>query len=178
MKRALVVIDVQARLVDEPPGVWQKDELLATIRSVIDRARAASLPVIFVVDDEVDTPGSPGWDVHPALGRREDEPRVQKLACDAFHETRLEAELRARGVEEIVVVGCKSQYCIDTSCRRAVTVGFPVLLVADAHSTNDRAHLDARAIVAHENATLDGFGVTGPVGPIEIRVVSSAELPF
>jgi nicotinamidase-related amidase len=112
--------------------------------------------------------------VHPALGRLAHEPRVQKLACDAFHETRLEAVLRELGVTELVVCGCKSQYCVDTTCRRAVTVGFPVVLVADAHSTDGRAHLDAEAIVRHENVTLDGFGVAGA----EIRVVASDALPF
>jgi nicotinamidase-related amidase len=177
---ALLIIDVQKTLVDEPPRVHEPDRLLAALRELIERARAASVPVIYVVDDEVDAPGSPGWDVHPALGRVASELRVSKTACDAFHETTLAAELAARGITRLVVAGCKSQYCVDSTCRRAVTLGFPVVLVADAHSTNARAHLSAEAIIAHENATLDGFGVNGPPGqgPIEIRVVAAAALDF
>jgi nicotinamidase-related amidase len=50
-----------------------------------------------------------------------------------------------------------TEYCIDTTCRRAVTAGYNVTLVSDGHLTRDSSVLLATAIVAHHNLTLDGF---------------------
>jgi nicotinamidase-related amidase len=56
------------------------------------------------------------------------------------------------------VTGCRSDYCVDTTCRSAISHGYDVTLVSDAHSTINRTVLTADLIVAHHNATLNGFG--------------------
>jgi hypothetical protein len=49
-----------------------------------------------------------------------------------------------------------------------------VTLVADGHTTHDKAHASAAQIRAHENATLPGIGSFGPV----IRALPAAEIRF
>lgn len=56
----------------------------------------------------------------------------------------------------LVIVGMKTEYCVDTTCRAAADLGFEVVLVSDAHSTTDSAVLNATQIIAHHNATLAG----------------------
>jgi nicotinamidase-related amidase len=58
----------------------------------------------------------------------------------------------------LVIAGCKTQFCIDTTVRAATSRGYDVTLVADAHTTTDSDALTARQIIAHHNATLNDFG--------------------
>jgi nicotinamidase-related amidase len=65
--------------------------------------------------------------------------------------------LKMMEVEELIIGGCKTEYCIDTTCRKAVTLGFNVILVGDAHSTTDNEVITADQIRKHYNLLLDGF---------------------
>ncbi|MFJ8526575.1 hypothetical protein [Bacillus sp. NPDC094106] len=55
----------------------------------------------------------------------------------------------------------QTQFCVDTTCRRAYSIGYKEnILVKDAHSTFDTAVLSASQIVEHHNNTLGGRFVT------------------
>lgn len=158
-KTALVVIDVQVGVVDWPAIGAEGEAVLANINALLAQARATGVPVIYVQDNDMGEPvGSPGWQIHPAIAPQPGEPVVNKLACDAFYETTLTDELTERGITRLVVCGCRSQYCIDTSCRSAVARGYDVTLVSDAHMTMENGVLSAAQIIAHTNQTLWGFG--------------------
>ena len=158
MNTALLVIDVQTGLVAGNPPVYRHASMLRTIQRLIVRARGHKVPVIYIQDDEVGTPGSLGWEVHPGVAPQEGDLRVRKLACDAFHGTRLHRALSALRVKRLVVVGCKTQFCVDTTVRRAASLGYDVTLVADGHSTTDSRVLPAKRIIAHHNHLLHGLG--------------------
>lgn len=51
-----------------------------------------------------------------------------------------------------------TEYCVDTTCRRATSLGYDVTLAGDAHLTRDNKVLSAASIIAHHNFLLDGFG--------------------
>lgn len=158
----LTVIDAQVGLLEGPTPAYGRREILARIRDLLAQARADNAPIIFVQHDDDPggplEPGSPGWQLHPDLPRRVGEPVVRKRACDAFFETSLQREIDAHGCSHLVVAGLQTEYCIDTTCRRAVSLGYDVTLVADAHTTTDSAVLAASQIIAHHNNLLDGFG--------------------
>lgn len=166
MDTALLVIDIQTGLVAGNQPVYRHEKLLRTIQRLIIRARGHRVPVIYVQDDEVDRPGSPGWGVHPSVAPLDDDLQVRKLACDAFHGTRLHRALIGLRIKKLVVVGCKTQFCVDTTVRRAASLGFDVTLVADGHSTTNSRVLPAEKIIAHHNHLLHGLGA----GRHEIRV--------
>lgn len=140
--------------------------LLKTIRSLIARARRRLVPVIYIQDDEVDAPGSPGWQVHPAVAPQAHDPQIRKLACDAFHDTPLHRTLSKLRIRRLIVVGCKTQFCVDTTVRRAASLGYDVTLVSDGHSTTSSRVLSAAKIIAHHNQLLHGLGA----GLREVRV--------
>ena len=48
--------------------------------------------------------------------------------------------------------------CIDTTSRIAISRGYDVTLVSDAHTTTDTEILSAAQIIAHHNYVLDDFG--------------------
>jgi nicotinamidase-related amidase len=161
-RTALLVIDVQVGLIDGAHPAYQKSEVLANIQSLLQRARASSTPVIYLQHegDPGDTleANSPGWQIHSQVAPQAGEVVLSKRASDSFHQTPLQQTLEARGITHLVVTGCRTQYCIDTTSRRATTLGYDVTLASDAHSTTDGDTLLAERIIAHHNETLDDFG--------------------
>lgn len=62
---------------------------------------------------------------------------VRKTRYDPFCGTTLEAELRARGVGDVVVCGVTTNVCVESTVRSAHDRDFPVRLVEDAVSSYD-----------------------------------------
>lgn len=149
---ALLVVDVQNDVV---ANGYHRDEVIAHIRSLIDRARADQVPVVWVQhsDDNL-AEGSEGWRYVPELQRRESEPLVNKNHGDAFEDTNLESELAERGVGRLVVTGAQTDACIRATLHGAFTRGYDTLLVADAHTTDDYSSYGlptADKVIAHTN---------------------------
>jgi len=157
---ALLVIDVQVGIL-EGMRAYRGPEVLDRINELLNSARLAQLPIIYVQHDgEAGHPlevGSDGWLIHPAIKPHDEDLIVRKQASDSFFETTLQRELDAREVTHLIVAGCMTEYCVDTTVRRAVSMGYDVTLVADAHTTIDNKRLTASQIIAHHNALLDGF---------------------
>lgn len=157
MNSALLVIDLQVRLVSLADD---GGEVVGRVVRLIERARDAAVPVCFIQHESRDlVPGTMGWQIDPRLGCRDDDLVVPKKACDAFHQTELGAALAERGIDHLVICGMQTEYCVDTTVRRAIVEGYPVTLVADGHTTVGNDVLSARQIRQHHNATLDGFGI-------------------
>ena len=105
---ALLVIDVQVGLIEGENPVYQADAMLERIAGLIAAARAAGTPVIYVQDKDVGGVGTPEWQVHPAVAPKPTELAVRKAWSDSFYETTLGAELQARGITQLVIVGMKT----------------------------------------------------------------------
>ncbi|HEY2995770.1 MAG TPA: isochorismatase family protein [Methylomirabilota bacterium] len=81
---------------------------------------------------------------------------IGKTASDSFHRTSLQDELRRRAVKHLVVTGMQTEYCVDTTVRQAISLGFDVTLVADGHTTRD-ALLPAADAIRHHNSVLSSL---------------------
>ena len=174
-KTALVVIDVQVGIFDGMRA-YRFDEVVRRIAGLLKLARDAGTPVIYVQQSGAEGhrlhPSKPGWEIHPAIKPQAGEPIVHKRECDSFFETTLQEELQRRQINHLVVAGCMTEYCVDTTCRRAVSLGYDVTLAGDAHTTADTERLSAAQIVAHHNAVLDGLSA----GAHAIEIKPAAEV--
>jgi nicotinamidase-related amidase len=149
---ALLVIDVQNDVVAK---TYNRDEVVANIRELVEKARADQVPVVWVQhsDDQL-VEGSDGWQYVPELERRESEPLVHKNYGDAFEDTNLESELKQRGVGRLIVSGAQTDACIRATLHGAFTRGYDTLLVSDAHTTDDYSEYGlptADKVIAHTN---------------------------
>jgi nicotinamidase-related amidase len=149
---ALVVIDVQQGVVAE---AHQRDEVVAHIGSLVDKARGAGVPVVWVQhsDDEL-AQGSDAWQYVPELVRQDAEPLVHKSYGDSFEGTDLEQVLAAAGVGHLVVAGAETDACIRSTIHGAFTRGYDVTLVGDAHTSGDNSAWGAPPpdqVIAHTN---------------------------
>ena len=174
---ALLIIDVQVGIIDDFHA-YRGREVLEQINTLLAKARASNVPVIYVQHDgEKGHPlevGSPGWQIHSAIKPHEEDLIIRKRASDSFFETTLQKELESKGVKRLIVAGCMTEYCVDTTSRRAISMGYDVTLVSDAHTTVDNKLLTASQVIAHHNALLDGFDA----GSHMITVTPAGEMNF
>ncbi|NIR86673.1 cysteine hydrolase [Candidatus Bathyarchaeota archaeon] len=158
---ALLIIDMQVGNFSEPASICKGDELLAKVKSLIAKARPAQIPIVYVQNNggsgDPDAYGTPGWEIHPSIAPVKGDLVVQKQTPDAFHQTNLHHELESRGIKKLVIAGLQTEYCIDTTCRRAFSLGYKVVLVKDAHSTWDSPRFTAQQIIEHHNRVLGGW---------------------
>lgn len=165
MKTALLVIDVQKGLCCGPWAAFDIDRVIDRINTVVAKARTAGALVIFIQHEEDEGPlqfGTEGWQLDERLAARPVDVRVRKTATDSFHRTELQALLQSHGISQLVVCGLQSEFCVDSTVRQALALGYPVALVSDAHSTLDNGVLSAAQISAHHTATLVNIGSFGP----------------
>jgi nicotinamidase-related amidase len=132
---AMLVIDVQNDVVG---GAYQRDEVVANIAGLVDRARAEGVPVIWVQHSNEGMPeGTDGWQYVPELQRLDSEPLIHKRYGDSFEATSLEAELAERGIGRVVVTGAQTDACIRATLHGAFVRGYDTTLVSDAHTSED-----------------------------------------
>jgi nicotinamidase-related amidase len=192
---ALLVIDVQEDFASPEGAVARAGAVMSgvapaldKIEALVDAARRAGAPVAFarvVTTPESDSkalkllharkveppealalcrkgePGAAYYRVTPRPGDIE----VEKRLYNAFHGTSLEADLRARGVETLVVAGLATHCCVDATCRDAFHRDFNVFVVsdatdsysADAHWSTLRALRESCALIVGTEAVLSAW---------------------
>jgi nicotinamidase-related amidase len=174
-RAAVLIVDLQLGMFesDQIAPIHAGDILLRDARLLLDRAHAANVPVFYVRHDggegHILERGTAGWHIHPAISPAPGDKIIEKRTPDAFHETTLHGELAAAGIGSLIVAGAQSEFCIDTTCRRARSLGFDVTLMSDGHSTWDSKQLTAQQIILHHNRVLAAHFV-------ELRTLAELEL--
>lgn len=97
---------------------------------------------------------------------------MRKTTPDAFLRTNLETLLNTLAVDRLIVCGYATEFCVDTTVRRAAGLRYPVTIVGDAHTTHDKDHATGEQIRTHHNATLPNITSFS----VKIDVVSVASL--
>jgi nicotinamidase-related amidase len=161
MKQALVVIDVQEGMYTVGIPVHNGSDLLQNLQEVIQKCRTHDIPVIYVQHNGSKghplEKGTPGWHIHSTITPMPNEVIVEKETPDSFYETNLREVLQKEGIEHLFICGLQTEYCVDTTVRRAFSEGYKVTLIQGAHSTFDSEQLRAEDIVQHHNKILGWF---------------------
>jgi nicotinamidase-related amidase len=130
---ALVVIDVQNGVVE---GAFKRDEVIANIQQAVAKARAASVPVIWVQhsDEELEI-DSDAWQIVSELIPLEGEAMIRKTFRSSFEGTNLGEVLASLNASHLVICGAQSNNCVRHTGQDALAKGYDVTLIADAHTT-------------------------------------------
>lgn len=149
---ALVVIDVQN---DVMAGTHNRDDVIANIAVLVDKARAANVPVVWVQHSADGMPkGSDGWSYVSELTQEASEPVVHKRYPDSFEDTDFEAVLAERKIGRLIVTGAQTDECIRSTLHGAIVRGYDATLVGDAHTTEDLSEWGAPTpdkVIDHTN---------------------------
>lgn len=175
MTSALLIIDMQQGLCEGEGRAFESDEVIARINQVAAKVRRAQARVVFIQHESKAgylEHGTREWQLADGLQVEPGDLRLRKTTPDAFLNTDLQALLKAHGVSELIVCGMHTEFCVDTTTRRALALGYPVTLVADAHTSAGNAVLTPRQVIDHHNATLTNISSFGP----RVLAVASAGL--
>ncbi|HSZ36443.1 MAG TPA: isochorismatase family protein [Acidimicrobiales bacterium] len=149
---AVLVIDVQNGVAASTYG---REEVVANIDRLVERARQEHVPVVWVQDCGGDRAhGSNPWRIVPELSPADGDPQVDKLYGDSFEDTALEEVLAGLGVGRLVVAGMQTDACVRNTLHGAFVRGYDTTLVGDAHTTEDNTAYGApppAQVIAHTN---------------------------
>ena len=173
---ALLVIDVQNGVVGE---AYERDTVVANVGSVVERARAEEVPVVWVQHSSDNLAhGSEQWKIVPELSPDSSEPLVEKRYPDSFEETTLESVLADLDVGRLVVVGAQTDECVRSTLHGALVRGYDATLVSDAHTTEDLSPWGAPPpdlVIAHTNLYWSNHEAPGrTAGTVEAKDVDFA----
>ena len=175
MTTALLIIDVQHGHCSGEYEAFESKRVIERINVVSRRMRKAGASVVVIQHESPDgllEYGTEGWKLAAGLDVQSTDIYVRKKASDSFHNTDLQAILQARRVKKLAICGLQSEFCVDTTTRRALALGHPVTLVSDAHSTMNNSVLSAAQITAHHSETLANITSFGP----RVVTVASSEV--
>ncbi len=177
MTQAVVVIDVQRAFFEPKPLPANADQTIANINRLTVAARAASVPIIFIYHERPQSGlnfNSDEWQLQRDLITAGNDRRIRKTTPDSFLETDLQALLAELQADELVICGFASEFCVDTTTRRAAGLGYKVKLVTDAHTTHDKAHASGEQISLHHSNTLTSIASF----PQKVIAVTSETISF
>jgi len=173
---ALLVVDVQQDLVRNGHDAPQ---VLANITQLVDRARTAGQPVVWIQHDDEGLPkGSAGWQLAPELVPAPSEPMVEKQFGDPFEATGLREILVGLGVGSVIVVGVQTEWCIRSTLHGALVRGFNTTLVGDAHTTDDLSDQGATLTADQTIRFTNGYWRHTEAPGRTCQVVATAEVDF
>ncbi len=143
-RTAVVVIDMLNDFVTGPLGCDRAERIVPRLGSLLDRARAKGVPVIYLcdahrkgVDRELDLwgdhaiAGTAGADVIPELAPRPGDHVVRKRRYSGFHGTDLDMLLRELRVDRLVITGMQAHICVRHTAADAFFRGYGVTVPSD-----------------------------------------------
>lgn len=151
--KALLIIDMQKQSFTsekfDAHGVINRINLLS------NAFRSNSLPVFIIQHDGTAhgeyVRGTTGWEIIDEIVVSPGDTVVSKTANDSFYETNLDTLLRERGINDIIVTGAATDFCIDSTIQSALVKNFNVFVPSDAHTAGNRPSLSGSQVVMHYN---------------------------
>ena len=163
-KGVLLVVDVQTGVMS---GSWDASRIIKNVSRAVERARAQSVPVIWVQHSNKELPyGSPEWQWVPELAPAEGEPLIHKQFNSSFEQTTLEEELAKLGSTHIALAGAATNWCIRATAYGALDRGYDLTLIKDAHTTgttelDNGARIEAADVIDELNFAMTWLSYPG-----------------
>lgn len=175
IKIALLVIDFQNALVLAKPFVVE--EIISNIKKLIKTCRDTNVEVIYIQhNDELGSElesNSEGWMIYGEITPNVNEEVISKNYNSAFKETNLKEYLDDREINQLIITGMQTDYCIDTTCKVAFEYGFKVIIPEKTNTTFNNENILAKDLYEHYNYNVfnDRFGIVESVEKTLERII-------
>ena len=129
--------------------------IVARINGLASTLRKRNLPVIFIQHDGTGTgefeKNSTEWENLDELIVEPTDILIDKYANDVFYKSGLQNKLMELNVNQLLITGCATDFCVESTIQSALTKDYNILVVQDGHTTGDRPHLKAEKVIEHYN---------------------------
>lgn len=131
---------------------------------VVDRQNAAKISANL-------NEGTEGFALWPELAVRDNDLFVAKRRFSAFLQgsSDIEAKLRERGVDTVLITGTVTNVCCETSARDAMQLGFKTVMISDANAA--RSDTEHTAVLS---SFIHSFGDVRPTSEVIALLEDSA----
>mgnify|MGYP000547093084 FL=1 len=146
MNIGLLAIYIQNLMVEEKP--YAIEERLQLWRDSLAKARQAGVEVIHVrhrSEELVEV--SPAWQIHESVAPLAGEVIIDKTYNSAFKETELQAYLDEQGIEQLIIMGMSTNFCIDTTIKVAYELGYQLAVIRDGTTTGFSGKVDLKGLI-------------------------------
>lgn len=154
---------------------YETDSVVRKINSLAAMFRRNSWPVAFVQHNGSASgefiPNTPDWELLDDLQVHEQDMMVEKFANDVFYNTSFESKLKELNVNELVITGCATDFCVESTIQSALVKDFNILVVEDGHTTANRPFMEAGQVINHYNWVWKNM--TPTKGKIDVRPYES-----
>lgn len=160
-------------------------EMIPRLASLVDGARAAKVLVVYLLmtvlpDRASESPaqirfnmrmhlsqgegeplrytedGSEGQKLIPELTVEDGDLVVKKYRSSAFWGTNLDMLLRSNGVQTVIVSGCTTEGCVESTARDAMFNDYYVVIADDCVASDDREQHDASMVLMRNRFDIAG----------------------
>jgi len=172
-KTAMLVVDMQNDFVQEgaPIEVPRARAMVPRLNRLLDVCRAHNLPVIYIPhvirggnidagrladhhaairNNKAIVAGTPNVEICEELKPHPGDLVVAKPRYSAFYGTDLEAILRSKGIDTLIISGTVTNVCCDSTARDAFSRDYKVIFLSDGTATRDLPDLGFGPVSAED----------------------------
>lgn len=154
-KKALLVIDMQKGSFTSKTPRFDSDGVVKRINKLAKLFRKLNFPVICIQHDGTGSgefeKNSIEWENLDELDVQSSDHRIDKYANDVFYKSKLQTKLATLGVNELIITGCATDFCVESTIQSALVKDYNITVVEDGHTTGERPQLTAKQVIDHYN---------------------------
>ena len=154
-RKALLVIDMQKGSFTPSTPRHDTDGVVQRINMLANALRSNLLPVFFIQHDGTTAgnfvPHTTDWQLLDDLKVEPGDVLVDKYANDVFYGSDLQSKLKQYAVDELIISGCATDFCVEATIQSALSKDYKITVVEDGHTTGERPHLKAVQVIEHYN---------------------------
>lgn len=150
----LLVVDTQKGIIDDT--LYQFNKLKMNIKTLLNIARDKKIEVIYVRhDDGLNSGfsfGDKSFEIYEEFKPKESEKIFTKEVNSAFHEsTGLLKYLKVKNESKIIIVGIRTDLCIDATIKSGFEHGFELFIPEYTNSTIDNQYISKEILYKYFN---------------------------
>jgi nicotinamidase-related amidase len=153
--KALLIIDMQKTSFTPKTPRFDSEGVINRINKLSHKFRLDGDKVIYIQHDGTKEgfciPNTVEWEILSSLDIKSDDLIISKTANDSFYRTALKEALTKLDINEIIITGCATDFCVDSTIKSALVNDFNIIVIKDGHTTADRPNLKAKQVIDHYN---------------------------
>ena len=154
-RKALLVIDMQKGSFTPKTSRFDAGGVVNRINELAELFRELNYPVFYIQHDGTGTGEfekySTEWENLDELKVEPNDIIIDKYANDVFYKSELYSKLKELKINELVITGCATDFCVESTVQSALTMDFNIIVVENGHTTGDRPNLKAEQVINHYN---------------------------